>query len=180
MTDLMRTEDTAWFCVQTQNKQERAAAGNLGRLNGVEVFHPRFSTRQLVGERVTRVTESLFPNYVFARFAFPGQLKEVRYTGGVKDVVHFSDRWPTVPDAIVEELQTSLEGESAKLTEGLLVGEQVVIAVGACLGQTATVHSVMPARGRVQVLFDILGRNVSLELSLDQVVPVETRPPCLV
>jgi transcriptional antiterminator RfaH len=176
----MRTDDTAWFCVQTQNKQERAAAGSLRRLNDVEVFHPRFSTRQLVGERVMRVTESLFPNYLFACFAFPGQLNEVRYTAGVKDVVHFNDRWPTVPDAIVEGVRRSLKGEFVELTEALLVGEQVVIAVGACFGQTATVQSVMPARRRIQVLFDILGRNVSLELSLDQVVRVETRPPCLV
>ena len=176
----MPTEDTAWFCVQTQNKQERTSAGSLRQIDRVEVFHPRFSTRQLVGERVIRVTESLFPNYLFARFAFPGQLNEVRYTAGVKDVVHFSDRWPTVPDAIVEELQTSLNGEFAELTEVLFVGEQVVIAAGACLGQTATVHAVMPARRRIQVLFEILGRNVSLELSIDQVVRIETRPPCLV
>jgi len=176
----MRREDTAWFCVQTQNKQERAAAGNLRRLDEVEVFHPRFSARQLVGVRVVRVTESLFPNYLFARFAFPGQLNEVRYTAGVKDVVHFSDRWPTVPDVIVEELQTSLNGEFVELPEELFVGEQIVIAAGACFGQIAKVHSVMPTRRRIQVLFEILGRNVALELSLDQVVRVETRRPCLV
>jgi transcriptional antiterminator RfaH len=176
----MRTEDSAWFCVQTLNKQERAAAGNLRQVNGVEVFHPRFSTRQLVGERVMRVTESLFPNYLFARFAFPGNLNEVRYTAGVRDVVHFSDRWPTVPDAIVEELQTALNGEFAELADALLVGEEVFIAAGACFGQAATVHSVMPARRRIQVLFEILGRTVALELSLDQVVRAATRPPCLV
>src|SRR5262245_37897778 len=116
----MRTDDTAWFCLQTQNKQERVAAGSLRRLDRVEVFHPRFSARQIVGERVVRVTESLFPNYLFVRFAFPSRLDEIRYTTGVKDVVHFRDRWPSVPNAVVEEIRTRLNGEFAELTDELI------------------------------------------------------------
>jgi transcriptional antiterminator RfaH len=165
----MHLEETAWFCVRTRHKYERVAAANLQRL-GLDMFYPRFTARRLVRGKVVRVTESLFPNYILARFAFPSRLDQVRYAFGVKEVVRFGNRWPTVPEALVADLRVHLGGEPADTAEELVVGDQVIIAVGVCAGQTATVQAVMPARQRLQVLFDILGRSIRLELPLEQVV----------
>ena len=171
----MHSEETAWFCLRTRHKHERVAAECLRRIAEVDVFYPRFRARRLVRDKVVSVTESLFPNYVLARFAFPTLLDQVRYAYGVREVIHFGKRWPTVPEALIADLRKQLGGEYALPIQELVVGDGVMIAAGVCAGQTATVQVVMPARQRLQVLFDILGRSVRLVLPMDQVVPVKHR-----
>jgi transcriptional antiterminator RfaH len=171
----MPIAERAWFCVRTRHKHERVAAQNLRQLAGVDVFYPRFSARRLMRGRAVRVSESLFPNYVLAQFAFPSQLELVRYARGVKEVIHFGKRWPTVPEELIADLREQLDGELARPIEELVVGDEVIIAAGVCAGHTARVQVVMPAQQRLQVLYDILGRSVRLVLPMDQVVPVNPR-----
>ena len=48
--------------------------------------------------------------------------------------------------------------------DGLLPGAEVTIATGAFLGSRAIVLQVLPAKRRVQVLLDILGRSTLAEV----------------
>src|ERR1043165_1914121 len=87
MAELQRTvscvSEPAWFCVRTHLKNEHSAAAHLCLIPGVEVFNPRI--RLLRSTRRGRVwfTESLFPNYVFARFDLESHLDKVMHTPSV-------------------------------------------------------------------------------------------------
>src|SRR3954453_19819651 len=76
--------DAGWCCIRSHPKREHIAAAQLNCVPGVEVFNP-----QLRLERQTRrgrmfFTESLFVNYLFARFVPETTLETVRYTPSVK------------------------------------------------------------------------------------------------
>jgi transcriptional antiterminator RfaH len=80
-------------------------------------------------------------------------------------VVHFGDRWPIVPEAVIEELRASIGADQVHvIREELRPGEAVQIAGGVFHGLRAVVTRVMPSRERVAVLLEFLGRQTSVEL----------------
>ena len=162
---------TGWFCIRTQLKHEHIAAAHLQRVPGVDVFNPQLrllrSTRQ--GRRWC--IESLFPNYIFARFILEAMGEKVAYMPGVKAVVRFGDRTPEIPERVIEDLRRELTGLSSKvLTDAPGEGEQVEIAGGAFAGMTASVTRVLPGGKRAQILLEVMGQLVSAELSLELVL----------
>ena len=161
----------AWHCIRTHLKHEHIAEAHLQQIPGVEVFNPRLrllrSTRR--GRRWS--TESLFPNYLFARFALAAMLEKVKYTPAVKVVLRFGDEVPKIPDAVIEGLRQGLvEMGSQVFTDAPVEGEEVEIATGAFVGTTALVAQVLPGKQRVRILLDVMGRSVPAELSLDFVL----------
>ncbi|HVV70894.1 MAG TPA: transcription termination/antitermination NusG family protein, partial [Verrucomicrobiae bacterium] len=82
----------AWYCVRSHQKHEHIAAARLRELPGVDSFSPQLRfVRQTRRGRVWS-TESLFPNYLFAKFDLPSMLERVRYTPSVNTVLRFGDR----------------------------------------------------------------------------------------
>ena len=80
-------------------------------------------------------------------------------------MVHFGDRWPIVPEAVVEELRATVEADRVHvIREELQPGEAVQIAGGVFHGLRAVVIRVMPSRERVAVLLEFLGRQTTVEL----------------
>jgi transcriptional antiterminator RfaH len=137
----------------------------------VEVFNPQL--RLVRSTRRGRVwcIESLFPNYLFARFVPPSMLEKIRYTPGVKVVLQFGDRLPVIPDSVIEELRQSLATDGARVfTDAPMEGEEVEIAVGPFQGIKGPVIRVLPAKQRVQILLDVMGRAVPAELSFESVL----------
>jgi transcriptional antiterminator RfaH len=167
----LRPAGPAWFCVRSHLKHEHIAAAHLALIPEVEVFNPRL--RLLRSTRRGRVwsTEPLFPNYVFARFVLEGKLEKVRYTPSVTTVLHFGTHVPAIPDAVIESLRRDLdELKDQVLTDAPEEGEEVEVGNGAFKGLTGQVIRVLPARQRVEILLDFMGRSVAAELSLDLLV----------
>jgi transcriptional antiterminator RfaH len=164
--------EPAWFCVQTQSKREHIAASNLRQDAHVEVFLPRIRYRHSTRRGPAWVTEALFPGYLFARFPLPSLLRHVQSLRGVRGVVHFGHRWPSIPDAVIAELRSIVGDEEIKiLSPGLNAGDSVEVAAGVFQGFQALVARVIPQRQRVSVLLDFLGRQTAVELNTNQVVP---------
>src|SRR5579872_2164484 len=166
----------AWFCIRSKPKQEHIAAANLKQVQSVEVFSPRLRSRKVTRRGPAWVTESLFPNYLFARFTFQQMLDQVRYTQGVSSVVHFAGRYPEVPEVAIEELRRNFTANELELSPKFpQVGDAITITTPAMFGCQGVVLRALPARQRVQVLVDLLGRGTTVELGVDSVV-VEKRP----
>lgn len=167
----------AWFCLRSRPKHEHLAASHLRQLPDVQVFLPRIRFRRQTRRGAVWFTEALFPNYLFAHFAWQPLLRRVHHAPGVAGVVHFGERWPTVADAVMEELQRLFGTEQLhEIPAEPEVGETVKIAGGALHGWEALVTQIVPARQRVTVLLDFLGRQTSVELPLAQVVREERQP----
>ena len=166
-----------WFCLRTHLKHEHIAAAQLRQDPELEVFLPRIRYQRSTRSGPAWVTEALFQNYLFARFNLATALRRVQHARGVRGVVHFGGRWPTIPEAAIDELRGAMEGEELRTIENALhPGDIVEISCGAMSGLQAVVSRVMPAKQRVAVLLDFLGRQTMVELDLHQITcPDETR-----
>ena len=154
-----------WYCVRSQPRHEHIAAANLRRNHELEVFNPRIRFKRATRRGPVWVTEPLFPRYLFARFELSVMLPKVQHTFGVAGVVRFGAFWPAVSDSVIRELLSAVGEEETRVIEDTLQeGGEVQILGGAFDGFRAIVTRVMPARNRVAVLLDFLGRQTVVEL----------------
>ena len=160
-----------WVCIRSHLKREHMAAANLRQIPGVEVFNPQLRLLRLTRKGRVWSTESLFPNYIFARLSTPSILEKVKYTTSVKSVLRFGDSLAWVPDAVIQGLERDLREMKAKvLTDAPAEGDEVEVAGGAFAGEKAPVTRVLPAKQRVEILLEVMGRSIAAELSLDLVL----------
>jgi transcriptional antiterminator RfaH len=156
--------EMAWYCARTKPKHEHIAAANLSRNLGLEVFNPRLRMERATVRGVVRTVEPLFPCYIFVQ-CFSSAWNDVRYITGVSSLVHFGDRIPEVPHSVIKELRDCFEAEEPLRVENpFCPGAAVLIADGAFRGFQAVVLRMLPAKRRVQVLLDILGRSTLVEV----------------
>jgi transcriptional antiterminator RfaH len=166
----MQSQILAWYSARTKPKHEHIAAANLRKNMGLEVFSPRLRLEKLTRRGLMRVTEPLFPCYIFVRCVIEEHLNEIQHTSGVNRLVHFGSRIPAVPDRIIGELQDYFEADEIITVEGRLTpGDEVTVASGAFAGLSAYVLKSLPAKKRVQILLDILGRPTLVEVERDAV-----------
>lgn len=176
MNGVAVARDQAWFCLRSQPKREHIAARNLKQIPGLELFNPRLRSRKLTTRGPVWFTESLFPNYLFARFELSTALEEVKFTTGVSHVLHFGDRYPVIPETVINDLRTHFGGEELSLsTEVPSEGETVTLAHPEFRGMQAKVLRILPGKQRVQVLLEMLGGTTAIELSL-HLVMTEKKP----
>ena len=180
----MNAEQPAWYCARTKPKHEHIAAANLRKQLGLQVFHPRLRAEHHTRRGIVRVTEPLFPCYIFVRCILEKSLDEIRYAYGVNSIVHFGDRVPVIADLVIQELQEFFSSEEPMtVADPLEPGVEVVVSGGAFAGMQASVLRVMPARQRVQVLLEILGRPIEVEvdrcLVTSETITVADRLPLL-
>jgi transcriptional antiterminator RfaH len=155
----------AWYCARTQPKHEHIAAANLATKLGLEVFHPRLRFERATRRGVVRTIEPLFPCYIFVRCQLDDYLDQIRYSNGISSLVHFGQKIPVVPDDVVDELRQCFESEEPLAVEDRLVaGAEVTVCEGAFLGSSGVVVRVLPAKQRVQILLDFLGRTTLAEV----------------
>lgn len=165
----------SWFCLRSQPKHEHIAAARL-REESLDVFLPRIRFKKASARGPVWVTEPLFPNYLFARFNWHNSARLVRHAAGVSTIVSFGANVPTIPDNVVEELREHVGAEELRVISGKLApDDRVQIAGGALHGLTAVVTQILPAKERVRVLLNFLGRQTVVEM--EQRAVVKETPP---
>ena len=170
-------EELRWFCVKTKPRSESAARRMLMRDVGIEVFCPmiRFERARRSGK--VKVTEAMFPGYVFAHFNYRAQHRHVQGTLGVSTIVRFGGIPSIVPDEIVAGLRASVvDQETIEIPTIIQVGEEVQLIEGPFTGLRALVTQVLPAQERVKVLLEILGMEREVEVETSRVLPKISHP----
>jgi len=157
--------ELAWYCLRSKPKHEHIAAAHLRLLKEVAVFCPRIRFQRHTRRGLVWVTEAMFPGYLFARFDLPEMHRQVCYTSGVSGIVRFADRYPTIDEDALALLQNQAGiAEIKELNYRLTEGDRVTIVDGAFAGLEAVVTQVLPAKERVKVLMDFLGRKTEAEV----------------
>lgn len=173
LTQLARIENALWFCLKTQPKHEHLAATALRRHLQIKCFSPRVRFRKSTRRGAVWFVEAMFPGYVFAEFNFARQNRQVEYSAGIQGVLRFGDQVATVDPTLIESLQEKAgEDEVVTFNPEIEVGQSVQIAEGPFQGLEALVTRLMPARERIRVLLEFLGRPVEMEVSTPKVLPV--------
>ena len=160
----------AWFCLRSQPRHEHIAARQLSQMEDIEVFNPRIKFPRPTKHGVIWMTESLFPNYLFARFDWKTSLNRVHYAPGVGSIVHFGNKWPTIPDSVIEDLRSGLGPDEVHLIQDIAPGDTVRITGGTFDNLKVVVTQLVPGRDRVLVLMDFLGRQTNVEVGLGSII----------
>src|SRR5438128_7276359 len=173
LAQLSRIDNPLWFCLKTQPKHEHLAATALRRHLDIQCFSPRIRFRKPTRRGAVWFVEAMFPGYVFAEFTFANQHRQVEYSSGVQGVVRFGDQVATVDPVLIANLQEKAGAEEVvTFNPDIEVGESVQIAEGPFQGMEALVTRLLPARERIRVLLEFLGRCVEMEVPTPKVLPV--------
>jgi transcriptional antiterminator RfaH len=173
--DLHQTETPFWFCLKARPKHEHLAAAGLRQLLQIESFGPRVRFRKSTRRGAVWFTEAMFPGYLFARFIFATFHRQVEYAPGIRGLVRFGERVAALPDNAIETMrEASGEQEVVTFDPELRIGDSVQIAEGAFQGLQAVVTQLLPAKERVKVLLEFLGRSVEAEISVPKVLSTQS------
>ena len=165
------TSDLTWYCVRTKPKHEHIATANLRSHLSLDVFNPQLRSERKTVRGLVRVTNPLFPCYLFVRCVLRDSLGDIRYTNGIGSFVHFGGRIPVVPDFVIADLRSSFGAdELMACQDSFSPGVGVIFASGAFAGMNASVLRVLSAGQRVQVLLEILGRPTTVEVERSSLV----------
>ena len=164
-------DEPIWFCLKAQPKREHLAATALRRQFGVECFSPRLRFRKMTQRGPVWFVEAMFPGYLFAKFVYSKQHRAVESSHGIRGIVHFGDRLATLPENIVVGLQSRVGTEEiVTVDSSLKVGQPVQITEGPFQGLEVVVTHLLPAKERIRVLFEFLGRSIEMEISTAKVL----------
>lgn len=169
-SDKPETEASQWFCLRTQTKREHIAAAILDRLEEVEVFCPRISQVKKTRTGKKRFVEAMFPGYIFARFHYSTHSRQVVYSQGITRLVELGER-RVIPDQIIQDLKASIpEGVIEALDLSVEPGAEIEFVTGTLRGLNGKVLAQLPAKNRVQILLEFLGREITVDASTDDIL----------
>lgn len=116
--------------------------------------------------------EAMFPGYLFARFNYATQRRAVESSHGIRGIVRFGDRLATLPEDTVMALQSHAGiDEVVTIDASLKIGQPVHIIDGPFRGLEVVITQVLPAKERIRVLLDFLGRSIEINVSTARVLP---------
>ena len=156
-----------WYCVRSKPKHEQIAARHLRLIPEVKVFCPQIRYRKATARGPVWFTEAVFPGYIFAKLDLAENFRRVCGTPGVGGIVHFGDCFSVLSDSLIENLRQHMDGGEMKcFAAPVNVGDHARIIEGPCVGLDVVVTRFVPARERVRVLMNVLGRETETEVKL--------------
>ena len=160
-----------WFVARVLPHQENRAQFNLHRL-GFRSFVPRLRRTIRHARRLRDTLQPLFPGYIFIIIDLSKhRWRSVNGTFGVASLIMGAEHPRPVPRGVVEGLVVSCESSGAvRLDDGLEVGQKVRILSGP-FAETLCRLAHLDERGRVRVLLEIMGMEVSTQLDRSAIAP---------
>jgi transcriptional antiterminator RfaH len=173
-SDLAAIDMPMWFCLRTQPKREHIAASGLRRQFGIRCLSPRLRFRKATRRGAVWFVEPMFPGYLFAEFLYSSRHRAVEHASGVNGIVHFGEYLATIDPTVVSALEERAGDEGVvTIDPEIRTGQSVQITEGPFQGLEAVVTRVLPARQRVKVLLEFLGRSVETEISTPRILPAK-------
>jgi transcriptional antiterminator RfaH len=167
-----------WFCLKAQPKREHLAAIGLRRQLKIACCSPRLRFRKMTRRGAVWFVEAMFPGYLFAEFVYWEQYRRVGHSPGIQGIVQFGDDLATVDPSTIAALQRSGdEKEIVTIDPEIKIGQVVRIAEGPFQGLEAVVTQLLPARERIRVLLEFLGRTLETEIATPKVLSTNASKP---
>lgn len=166
MNPQMDLPDVAWYLVQCKSRQDGRAWEHLLR-QGFDCFCPTMSCETIKGGRIKRLTQPMFPGYLFIHLHAQDNWTALRSTRGVSRIVSFSGQPCRVPDDIIGHLMQRC-AIATELT-ALNPGDKVQVKVGPYAEMDA-IFLAMDGEERVMLLLKILNREQQVRIPLSHLV----------
>ena len=171
------TEEPHWFCIKTKPRLEATAKRILIRDTGIEVFCPmlRFERARKSGR--VKVTEAMFPGYLFGFFNYRASHRHVAASIGVSHIVKFGGIPAVLHAEIIQSLREAVVSEeTVEIPTCIQPGDEVKLLQGPFAGVRALVTQVLPAQARVKVLLELLGMEREVVVEASGVLPDVAHP----
>jgi transcriptional antiterminator RfaH len=171
------SEEPHWFCIKTKPRHESTAKRILVRDTGIEVFCPmlRFERARKTGR--VKVTEAMFPGYLFGFFNYRRSHRHVAASIGVSHILKFGGIPAVLHPSIIDSLRNAVVSEeTVEIPTSITPGDEVKLLQGPFAGVRALVTQVMPAQSRVKVLLELLGMEREVEVEENHVLPDISHP----
>ena len=157
--------DCAWYVIQSKPHKENQLCSYL-RAQGLEVYYPTLQVKP-ANPRSSKI-RPLFPRYLFVHTNLEEiGMSALRWLPHAIGIVQFDGYAAPVPDAIMFELKRrvdALQAAGGPTFDGLKPGDRVRITQGALAGYEALFDMRLSGGERVQVLLEMLGRQVRMQL----------------
>jgi transcription elongation factor/antiterminator RfaH len=157
--------DCAWYVIQSKPHKENQLCSYL-RSQGLEVYYPTLHVKP-ANPRSSKI-RPLFPRYLFVHTNLEEiGMSALRWLPHAIGIVQFDGYAAPVPDAIMFELKRrvdALQAAGGPTFDGLKPGDRVRITQGALAGYEALFDMRLSGGERVQVLLEMLGRQVRMQL----------------
>ncbi len=167
-----------WYVVHTQSGHENRVAITLKmRVEAMgltpwifEVLVPTQEKIKINKGKKTTIKEKLFPGYMLVKMIVTDDSwLAVRTTQGVTGFVGTADQPTPLPENEVLAITAFGKQSAPKFQAAFTVGEAVRIIEGPFTDLLGTVSSIDEAKGKVNVLVSIFGRETPVELDFLQV-----------
>jgi transcription elongation factor/antiterminator RfaH len=166
------TDGERWYAVHTLPFAEARAEGQLHNQR-FRTFQPKRLKTVRHARRLKTVEAPYFPRYLFVVLDLGRhQWRKVNGTFGVSRLVMRGDQPHPVPRGVVEALIATADARGIlQLGDKLQVGGPVRLMAGPFAEQLAILEH-LDDSGRVRVLLDILGRQVTISTAANNILPL--------
>jgi transcriptional antiterminator RfaH len=161
----------AWYVIHTKPRKERPVSEYLISQD-FEVYFPVLKVKP-VNPRSSKI-RPYFPRYIFVKTDIEEVgVSALQWVPNAVGLVTFGDDVATVPDEIVSKLKhcvQGIQGAGGLNLAGLKQGDSIKISHGPLAGYDAIFDMRLTASDRVQVLLEILGRQLKVQVDSNTVV----------
>jgi transcriptional antiterminator RfaH len=165
---------TDWYVVNTLPHQELRAEINL-RQQGYRAWLPSIRRSRRHARRINAFRAPLFSGYLFVELDVAREAwTSINNTYGVRRLICHRDRPVPVPSAFVLALRRTIdqEGHVTASDPSLRPGSKVRLIAGPFVDCVGTLLH-LTAKGRVALLLNVLGQEVSTVVSERCLAPVD-------
>lgn len=161
-----------WYVAETLVGREAVAMDNLKRQD-FSSFCPRYRKVTRHARQVRHILAPVFPGYIFVNLDLQRQgWRSINGTIGVKRLIGVSGSLPqAMPDWVMERLFERCENSVMQAMEAELAPRDVVRFVAGPFADQVAVIDRLDSKGRVCLLFDILGHEAALNVEAHMVAP---------
>lgn len=170
--------DAHWYIVHTYSGHENKVAKSLqqriqtlGFENSIfDIIVPTRNTIKVSQGKKETVKEKIFPGYVLIRMILNDESwLLVRTTQGVTSFIGAGNKPTPISEKEVEAIQRFMKLEEPLYKAAFAKGEAVKIVDGPFADFLGTVDEIDEAKGKLEVLVSIFGRETPVELDFLQV-----------
>jgi len=161
---MFQPEIQQWYVVYSKPHKEECAQFYL-RLKGIDVFFPQLLLPEPLKRRKRIIP--LFPSYLFVKIKISTEFQFVQWSPWVKRLVCV-DGVPTPldEDVVAFLMQQATPDGVIAARSNLMAGQEVRITGGPFQGLLGIIQNPPDARGRVNLLLNLLNRQVKVAVPL--------------
>ena len=127
-----------WIAVYTKSRHEKVVIQELEK-NDIEAYCPILKERRQWSDRKRWVEFPLFRSYVFAKIELKNSLY-ILQTIGVHHIVKFQGNISTIPDGIIQNIKSMIDGGfTVEQVEYFVKGDEVKVVDGPLKGMEGIV-----------------------------------------